>query len=215
MFCLFSEADKWYCRKLEINLYDFHRRSKDVVFAAVVYSFISRLIFTAPPPNYLSNTRSKYSEVTLEAIRKIEKLSIKLQKCNYDLNAFRVCLVYRLTPKFVKFKLWKKPIKTTSQYNHFQHFCTREEYHSGRKDSLKYEKEISLLFNNLKTLISHSDSKQLQKYLFTRTKLYQEKATKTHYANLEKQNKTLIGQDYYSLRSKLIHNLPSFTISLA
>ena len=41
----------------------------------------------------------------------------------------------------------------------------RDEYHFRHKDSLRYEKEISLLFNNLKTLISHSDLKQLQKYL--------------------------------------------------
>ena len=39
LFCLFPEDDKWYGRKLEINLRDFHRKSKDVFCSTIIFIY--------------------------------------------------------------------------------------------------------------------------------------------------------------------------------
>ena len=59
-------------------------------FVAVLFSLISRLKLTAVQPNYLSITRSKYGEVNFLTIRKVEKLSLKIQKCKCDLEFIRL-----------------------------------------------------------------------------------------------------------------------------
>ena len=89
-------------------------------FVAALYSFISRLYPTALQPNYLSTTRSKYGDVTFLTIRKAEELFIKLQKSKCDLEFIRLCIIYKLTPTFVKISLWKKRIKASNEYKSFQ-----------------------------------------------------------------------------------------------
>ena len=53
-FCLFPEDDKCCCRKLKINLRDFHRKLKDALWRSMTNdASISRLIFTAAPQTLL------------------------------------------------------------------------------------------------------------------------------------------------------------------
>jgi len=126
-------------------------------FVAVLYSIFSKLLPTALPPKYLSITRSKYGDVIFLTIRKLEKLSIKCQKCKCDTEFLRLCMIYRLTPSFVQINLWKKRIKSTQEYSNFQHFCLKKEYNDRYKDSIKHEKEINKLLEYLKLKISDSD----------------------------------------------------------
>ena len=184
-----------------------------MIFVAVLYSLLIKLFNTALPSNYILSTRSKYGETTFHTIRKIEKLSTKLQKCKCDLEFIRLCLIYNLTPTFVKIKLWKKRIKTTSEFSHFKQFCLKKEYQNRYKDSIKYETETNKLMDNLKTKMTYSDYILLQKYLYERSRKVQEKVTNIHQKKLEKLNNGKIGHDYYSLREKLIHNISSYTLS--
>ena len=108
-------------------------------FVAVLYSLLTQLLPTALQPKYLPTTRSKYGDLTFLTIRKVKNLSIKLQKRKYDLEFTRICIIYQLTPTFVKITLRKKKIKTTSEYRLFQQSCLQE-YKNRFKDSVKYEK---------------------------------------------------------------------------
>ncbi|CAF3764573.1 unnamed protein product [Rotaria sp. Silwood1] len=67
--------------------------------------------------------------------------------------------------------------------------------------------------NNLKTKRTHSDYTSLQKYLFERSKKIHEKVANIRHEKLERLNNGKIGQDYYSLRGKLIHNISSYILS--
>ena len=139
-------------------------------FVAVLYSIFSTIFSTASSPKYMSLTRSKYGDVVFLTIRKTEKLSKKVQKAKCYLEFLRLCRIYQLTPKFVKIKLWKKRIKCTTEYTKFQQFCLKEEYNSRYKDVIKYEKELSILINILKSKLSTTDFAQLQQYLYERAK---------------------------------------------
>ena len=147
-------------------------------------------------------------------IRKVEKLTVKLQKCKCDLEFIRLCIIYKLTPTFVKISLWKERLKRTNNYKSFQHFCLQKEYKHRFKDSLKHEKEFRKLLNNLESSLNH-DFNQLQKYLYERFKLVKEKTVITHEKKLKTLNKGPVGQDYQHLKTKLIHNMSSYSLSPA
>ena len=184
-------------------------------FVAVIYSIFSKLISTALPSKYLSSTRSKYGDVIFSSIRKIEKLSIKYQKCKCDLEFLRLCIIYRLTPAFVQINLWKKRIKCTNEYSSFQHFCLKQEYDNRYKDSIKCDKEIKKLLEYLKVKISYYDFQLLQKFLYERSNKEKEKFITAHEKKLIKLNNGPIGQDYQSIRTKLVHNISSYNLSPA
>jgi hypothetical protein len=184
-------------------------------FVAVLYSIFSKLIFTALPPSYMLTTRSKYGDVLFSTIRKVEKLSIKYQKCKCDLEFLRFCMIYRLTPTFVQINLWKKRIKSTQEYSNFQHFCLKKEYDDRYKDSIKHEKEINELLEHLKLKMSYADFQLLQNFLHDKSKKEKDKFINAHHIKLVKLNNGPIGQDYQQLKTKLVHNISSYNLSPA
>ena len=185
-------------------------------FVAVLYSLFSYLHSTALPPNYLITTRSKYGDVIFSTIRKVEKLSLKHQKCKCDLEFIRLCIIYKLIPTFVKIALWKKRIKKSNEYKSLQQYCLQQEYQSRLKDNLKYEKESKELLRNLESILNLHDFNQLQKFLHERSKQLKEKTIIIHNEKLKSLNNNQpVGQDYESLKTKLIHNISSYTLSSA
>ena len=76
-----------------------------MIFTAVIYFIFSKSHITAPNNGFISSTRLKYGEETFSMIRRCEKLSKKHQKIKCHIEFVRCCLVYNLTPKFVKFKV--------------------------------------------------------------------------------------------------------------
>ena len=184
-------------------------------FVAVLYSIFSTIFSTAPSPKYMSFTRSKYGDVILLTIRKTEKLSTKVQKAKCDLEFLRLCLIYQLTPKFVKIKLWKKRIKCTTEYTEFQQFCLKEEYKSRHKDVVKYEKELSTLIKILKSKLNKTDFTQLQRHLYNKAKTLKEQTTRIHHDKISKLNRGSVGQNYLCMKSKIVQNFSSYKLSEA
>ena len=182
-------------------------------FVAVLYSIYSRLTSAASPAQFVSFTRSKYGEETLLTFRKVEKLSLKLQKSKCDLEFIRLCIIYQLTPTFLHIKMWKKRIKRTNEFKQFQQHCLKNEFKTRHADSIKYEKQIKPLMENLSNTMQFSDFNKLQKYLFERSKELTDKTTRVHEKKLTKLNGGPVGQNFLSLKNKLIHNLSSHELS--
>ncbi|CAF5029396.1 unnamed protein product, partial [Rotaria sp. Silwood1] len=63
--------------------------------------------------------------------------------------------------------------------------------------------------------LNHHDFNQLQKYLYERSKLFKDKTVITHEKKLKTLHKGPIGQDYQCLKTKLIHNMSSYSLSPA
>ena len=186
-----------------------------MIFVAVIYSLFSTILSTAQPNNYLTYSRSKYSEEIFLTIRKIEKLSIKLQKAKCDLEFIRLCIIYKLTPTFLKINLWKKRMKNTNEFSVFKNACLKKEFQNRHNDNIKLTEQINILIKFIQTKFTHSDFLSLQKYLYEISKKTQDKFTNIHHSKLIKLNKGPIGQNYNSLKSKLIHNISSYNLTPA
>ena len=118
------------------------------MFVTVLYFIFSLVRFSAAlPMNFLCKTRKKYGESIFLIIRRTERLTIKYQKIKCDVEFLRLCLIYNLIPKFIRFKLWKPELKTHSHYQQYQRHCILTEYKTCNKDSLKLKKEIESLMN--------------------------------------------------------------------
>ena len=94
----------------------------------------------------------------------------------------------------------------------FQHFCLKKEYDNRLKDSIRLEKEINLLLNHLKSIMTYSDFKLLQKFLYDRCTNMKDKFVDVHQEKLIKLNHGPIDQDYQQLKTKLVHNFSSYNL---
>ncbi|CAF2145990.1 unnamed protein product [Rotaria magnacalcarata] len=157
-------------------------------------------------------TRDRYGDVSFLSIRKTEKLSIKIQKGKCDLEFLRLCIIYRLTPSFIKIKLWKKKTETSTQYKNFQFYCIKQEYTRRHKEIIKYQKELEILISHLKNNLQQIDFQQLQQFLHEKTKKVKVLTIEIHERKLQKLNKGPIGQNYETLKHKIIHNYSSYNL---
>jgi hypothetical protein len=80
---------------------------------------------------------------------------------------------------------------------------------------IKYQNELNILMKYLKSKMKLPDFQQLQQFLHLKSKIAKEKITKNHEEKLLKLNKGPIGQDYETLRCKIIHNLSSHNLTPA
>ena len=145
--------------------------------------------------------------------RKLEKTSLKLQKNKCDLEFLRICVIYKLTPNFIRINLWKKLHKNSNEYKNFQLLCLMKEYKQKQKEINNSEKEIKLLMNSLEKRFGIIDLKRTQQYLHERTKKKLEETVKIHEKKLKELNGGPVGQNYLAMRTKVIHNLSTYQLS--
>ncbi|CAF5057778.1 unnamed protein product, partial [Rotaria sp. Silwood1] len=87
----------------------------------------------------------------MKDIRNYEKLFIKLLKIKCDGEFVRICLIYNLTPKFVKYKLWNKAYMKKKIYQQHQRHYLQFEYHNKFKQVYKLEAENKKLLLTINT----------------------------------------------------------------
>ena len=90
-------------------------------------------------------------------IRRCEKRTKKHQKTKCHIGFVRYCLMYNLTPKFVKFKMAQRTRHSNQliiqlQRNHLQH-----EFNQHLKLSKKMEREIEPIWKNLEAKVNIYD----------------------------------------------------------
>ena len=186
------------------------------MFVAVFYFIFSLLHFsTALPTNFLCKTRKKYGESIFLTIRRTERLTIKYQKSKCDVEFLRLCLIYNLIPKFIRLKFWKPELKTHGLYQQYQRHCILTEYKTHNKDSLKLKKEIESLMNTLKRKLQLTDYKHLEQFLYERANHINEETTKKHEEKLRTLKRGSIGQDYRTMKDKILHNISSYQLTQA
>jgi len=186
------------------------------MFVAVLHFILSIFNFsTALPLNYLLNARKKYGETIFLTIRRTERLTTRYQKSKCDIEYLRLCLIYNLTPKFIRFKLWKDNLKSQKQYQQFQRQCILTEYKNRNRDSIKLKNEIDSILSTLKKRLKSNDYQHLQQFLYERAKHVNEVTTATHKKKIKQINQGIVGQDYESMKNKILHNMSSHTLTLA
>jgi hypothetical protein len=186
------------------------------MFVAVLHFILS--IFqnsTALPLNYLLNARKKYGETIFLTIRLTERLTARYQKSKCDIEYLRLCLIYNLTPKFIRFKLWKNELKSEKQYQQFQRQCILTEYKNRNRDSIKIKNEIDSILSTLKKKLKLIDYQHLLQFLHERAKYVNKVTTETHKKKIKLINHGITGQDYESMKDKILHNMSSHKLTLS
>ncbi|CAF3800158.1 unnamed protein product [Rotaria sp. Silwood1] len=114
----------------------------------------------------------------MKDIRNYEKLFIKLLKIKCDGEFVRICLIYNLTPKFVKYKLWNKAYMKKKIYKQHQRHYLQFEYHNKFKQVNKLEAENKKLLLTINNKINAFEQKLLKQH-FDRLKQKEETKIKS------------------------------------
>jgi len=124
-------------------------------------------------------------------------------------------LIYNLTPKFIQFKLWKPELKTHNHYQQYQRHCILTEFKNRNNDSLKLKKERNNLMNTLKRKLQLTDYKHFERFLYERPNHVNKVTTKIHEKKLRNLKEGSIGQDYSTMKDKILHNMSSYQLTQA
>ena len=93
-----------------------------VCVIALVFIFIARLRF----PSGLSIVevlRNRYGTDLVKNVRKLEIIDYKYHKLQLDLDVLQTCQHSNVIPKFLRFKLANRNLRSSSAYNSFFDFC--------------------------------------------------------------------------------------------
>ena len=95
----------------------------------------------------------------------------------------------------------------------FQRNCLIREFECRQKQSKHLEKQVSSILAELEKHPSSLDYINVKKFCHDSASRTHSKVMKIHQKKLEKLNQGPIGQNYEEMKSKLIHNVSSYTLS--
>ncbi|CAF4654356.1 unnamed protein product, partial [Rotaria sp. Silwood2] len=116
-------------------------------------------------------------------------------------------------PTFVNIRFGKPSLKNSEQYKSLQRQCLLREFDYKQKHARKLEKQASLILIDLEKHLSSLDYINVKKFCHDSACRVHCKVMSTHQEKLEKLNRGPVGQNYDEIKSKLIHNISSYTLS--
>ena len=112
--------------------------------AVIVFLFLARVQF--PKSKSIAEViRSRYSEITVKRIWKLEKLDYRLHKAELDLQFLCKCDNSKVIPNFLNFRLANSHLKYSSTYRLCQSNLLREEIRWKKSTLRSLQKEFSSL----------------------------------------------------------------------
>ena len=122
----------------------------------IVFLFIIRCHF--PKLKSLSEVvRFSYGNHVLKFIRKFKKLDYRVCKINVDIEFLKSCVENDLCPTFLCYKMSSKRLQNSESDRHSQHLFLQEEISLKTVESEKIIREIQLIRDNLRTVMSFLD----------------------------------------------------------
>ena len=178
------------------------------------FNFLLSLILPTASPSYLlSNTRKKYGESTCRTIRHVEYLTKKLQKAKCDVEFNRACLPYNLKPRFLELHLWKKKFTSSDGCQRLKRQSLLHEFDTRHKATLRLGKDLRILLPELEKRVTTIDYCHIKKHLHETATQQRNRTMQTHQKKLEQLNKGPVGQDFLAMKSKVVHNISSYTVT--
>ena len=115
--------------------------------------FVLRLWF--PPGSSVKRILiSRYGQITLNRFRRLEQADLKYRKLPADIDFLETCATYRLVPKFLRFKVYKKNLRSTNEYRHCQDKFIWKELETKYDAKLKAKDFYEEYLTDLKRLVS-------------------------------------------------------------
>ena len=70
---------------------------------------------------------ARYGQATLNRFRRLEQADLNYKKLRADIDIFETCVTDRSVPKFLRFKVYKKKLRSTNEYQYYQHKLFKKE----------------------------------------------------------------------------------------
>ena len=120
---------------------------------ALVFIFIARLRF---PSSFsmVEVLHNRSGTDLLKSVRRLEKIDYKYHKLLLDLDFLQTCQHSNVIPKFLRFKLANKNLRSSSTYNTCQKRLLKEEINVKKNKIKQYLLELNSVKKQLQSKIS-------------------------------------------------------------
>ena len=123
-----------------------------LTFTLILAFLIPSRFLSSPSIAHL--IRANYDTPTLTTYRALEKTNKKLTKLKHDLIFLNLCNSQGITPKFLKFKLYRQSLQDSSMYKTWQKTLLRKEIRLKEQESQQLKIKRTQLLNTLKNELS-------------------------------------------------------------
>lgn len=107
--------------------------------------------------NFVNYIDRRYGGDTKKLYRKYENLKKKHVKCSLDVQFLIKCKIYNIFPKFLRFKLYRKSLTSSSFYQSWQSKLLTHELSLKKRCLVKLDSEIETCQKNFFSVISMMD----------------------------------------------------------
>ena len=128
-----------------------------------VFSFLLNL--RSKQLNVSQYIKDNYGEGLQRVLWRYCSTSFRITKAQLDINFLTSCKTYGIIPKFLRFKLYKRSLHTTSIYRSLQFKLLDGEINSRRSSIAKLQPELKELKSNLQSNLSFFTFILVQKIL--------------------------------------------------
>ena len=115
----------------------------------LVFFFLARLRFPSSKsiPKII---KDGYGESMLKLVRKFERKDLRCRKAELDLSFLKYCFENSLTPKFLRFKVSNRSLKSSDAYKQCQIRLLKEKISNKKSIIRQRQSKLVLLKNHLK-----------------------------------------------------------------
>ena len=161
--------------------------------------------------NILNFIYTCYCDDGKKLYRRYETTCWKIIKTNLDLKYLIKCKTYELFPKFIRFKLYKKCLQTSSFYRSWQMKLLNYEINCKNKLSSKYSDDIANLKQELESNFSKIDNYVIEHFV---KKITEKKKQNVISGHKKKLHKLGIDNELGPVNpDSVVYNYSSITIS--
>ena len=145
----------------------------------LVSIFLSRIRFPRGRSIH-SVILSRYGRETLNILRQAETTQRRYAKSLLDCEFLQRCLMYDITPKFVRFKLYRRRLLNQEFYKEWQRTLLEKELEYKKKASTILGKEAVNSLSFLRQAVSILDYNHVKVWLFNNIEKYRLSVLENH-----------------------------------
>ena len=154
------------------------------MFLFFIFLFILKCRYPRSKP--ISQTiAERHGPQILQLFRQFEKISKKHTKALLDLQFLTACKAFTVTPKFLRFKLYKQSLHRTPMYKTWQSELLSLEIDNTHKRTKTLQQSVAELKSSLKASLPLLDFISLTHFVYNRNKIYHSKISTIHQRKLK------------------------------
>ena len=145
-----------------------------------MFSVIFAIKIWTASKNPIDYLNKKYGPNLVQVVRKYKNTLLKSTKCELDRIFLENCKVNDVTPKFLRFKLYRKSLSSSSFYKSWQKKLLVYEIKSKEKNIFQLSSQVKDHESAIKSCVSIFDWFLIEKYVACENRNFRDSTEKTH-----------------------------------